>query len=149
MSTLAATIREGEEKLAARREAAGAWRMERYKLLRLSGRADLHSGCSRWPESNPIRPAALTQAQLARSLLALQQAQARLVGERLDWAVTQQRDVEEAALRLTKGVSSLYQRAAKWKAEQRRFRAHLEVRIGRLGSTLELAWLVELPAACG
>jgi len=84
--------------------------------------------------------AALKKAELARSLHALHEAQGRLLGDRLDWAITDQRDVEEAALRLTKNVNSLYQRAAKWKAEQRRFRAHLEVRYPSRSSILVLRY---------
>lgn len=49
--------------------------------------------------------------------------------------------MEEAALRLTKNVNSLYQRAAKWKAEQRRFRAHLEVRQPGRASSLVLCYI--------
>lgn len=73
--------------------------------------------------------AAAKKAELAKSFHELQLAQTGLLGDKLDGAISEQRDVEEAALRLTKNVNSLYQRAAKWKAEQKRFRANLDVRL--------------------
>lgn len=68
------------------------------------------------------------KAQLAESLDALKAAQSRLLVKRLDETIVEQRNVEQEALTYSKNVNSLYQRAAKWKAEQKRFRSGLDVR---------------------
>ncbi|KAG3202266.1 hypothetical protein JG687_00000719 [Phytophthora cactorum] len=66
------------------------------------------------------------KAQLAESLDALKTAQSRLLVKRLDKAIEEQRNVEQEALAYSKNVNRLYQRAAKWKAEQKRFRSTLD-----------------------
>ncbi|EGZ20377.1 hypothetical protein PHYSODRAFT_345449 [Phytophthora sojae] len=66
------------------------------------------------------------KAQLAESLDALKAAQSRLLVKRLDETIVEQRNVEQEALTYSKNVNSLYQRAAKWKAEQKRFRSGLD-----------------------
>ncbi|KAG1699198.1 hypothetical protein DVH05_014114 [Phytophthora capsici] len=66
------------------------------------------------------------KAQLADSLEALKNAQSRLLVKRLDETIQEQRNVEQEALAYSKNVNKLYQRAAKWKAEQKRFRSSLE-----------------------
>lgn len=76
--------------------------------------------------------AANAKAELAKALSALQGAENALVASRLDRAMDSQRRVEEEALSLTKNVNTLYQRAVKWKSEQKRFRSAVEVRITRL-----------------
>jgi hypothetical protein len=48
-----------------------------------------------------------------------------LLSSKLDAAITMQRSVEEEAVNITKDVNTLYHRAAKWNAEQKRFRASL------------------------
>ncbi|CAH0480728.1 unnamed protein product [Peronospora belbahrii] len=70
--------------------------------------------------------AAHAKIQLAESLDALKAAQNRLLVKRLDETIKQQRDVEQEALTYLKNVNSLYQRTAKWKAEQKRFRSTLD-----------------------
>ncbi|KAK1931624.1 hypothetical protein P3T76_012953 [Phytophthora citrophthora] len=66
------------------------------------------------------------KAQLADSLEALKNAQSRLLVKRLDETIQEQRNVEQEALAYSRNVNKLYQRAAKWKAEQKRFRSSLE-----------------------
>jgi hypothetical protein len=80
------------------------------------------------------------KVQLGESLEALKAAQSRLLVKRLDETIEEQRNVEREALAYSKNVNSLYQRAAKWKAEQRRFRAHLEVRYPSRSSSLVLRY---------
>ncbi|CAI5711349.1 unnamed protein product [Hyaloperonospora brassicae] len=66
------------------------------------------------------------QMQLTESLDALKAAQSRMLVKRLDGAVHEQRNVEREALVYAKNVNALCQRAARWKAEQKRFRASLD-----------------------
>jgi hypothetical protein len=68
------------------------------------------------------------KVQLGESLEAPKAAQSRLLVKRLDETIEEQRNVEREALAYSKNVNSLYQRAAKWKAEQKRFRSTLDVR---------------------
>ncbi|GLD96204.1 hypothetical protein PINS_up004882 [Pythium insidiosum] len=63
---------------------------------------------------------------MEKALADLQLANNNLMAMMLDDAISAQRRVEEEALMFTKNVNTLYQRAAKWKAEQRRFRSSLE-----------------------
>ncbi|OWZ04161.1 hypothetical protein PHMEG_00023981 [Phytophthora megakarya] len=64
--------------------------------------------------------------QLGEALDALKGAQSRLLVKRLDETIQEQRNVEQEALAYSKNVNQLYQRAAKWKAEQKRFRTSLD-----------------------
>ncbi|CAH0488914.1 unnamed protein product [Peronospora farinosa] len=66
------------------------------------------------------------KVQLVESLDALKTAKSRLLVKRLDETIQEQRNVEQEALTYSKNVNSLYQRAAKWKIEQRRFRSTLD-----------------------
>ncbi|EEY64642.1 uncharacterized protein PITG_16066 [Phytophthora infestans T30-4] len=66
------------------------------------------------------------KAQLSESLNALKEAQSQLLVKRLDEAIREQRNVEQEALAYSKNVNRLYQRAAKWKADQKRFRSSLD-----------------------
>ncbi|RLN65451.1 hypothetical protein BBP00_00002848 [Phytophthora kernoviae] len=66
------------------------------------------------------------KAELAESFGALKAAQSRLLVKRLDETIEEQRNVEQEALTYSKNVNLLYQRAAKWKAEQKRFRSTLD-----------------------
>ncbi|KAG7397544.1 hypothetical protein PHYBOEH_000547 [Phytophthora boehmeriae] len=66
------------------------------------------------------------KAELIESFGALKAAQSRLLVKRLDETIGEQRNVEQEALTYSKNVNSLYQRAAKWKAEQKRFRSTLD-----------------------
>lgn len=70
--------------------------------------------------------AAHAKANLTEAFEELKAAQSRLLVKRLDETIQEQRNVELEALSYSKNVNSLYQRAAKWKAEQRRFRSTLE-----------------------
>ena len=69
------------------------------------------------------------KVHLAESLDALKAARSRLLVKRLDETIQEQRNVEQEALTYSKNVNSLYQRATKWKAEQKRFRSTLDVRL--------------------
>lgn len=71
---------------------------------------------------------AQAKAEIAKALSALQSAQNELLASKLESAITAQRNVELEALNFTKNVNGLYQRAAKWKSEQKRLRGALEVR---------------------
>ncbi|POM75318.1 Hypothetical protein PHPALM_7593 [Phytophthora palmivora] len=66
------------------------------------------------------------KVQLAEALNALKTAQSRLLVKRLDETIQEQRNVEQEALSYSKNVNKLYQRATKWKAEQKRFRSSLD-----------------------
>ncbi|GAB9469926.1 hypothetical protein Gpo141_00007187 [Globisporangium polare] len=70
--------------------------------------------------------ASQAKAEIAKALSALQAAQNELLASKLESAITAQRNVELEALNFTKNVNSLYQRAAKWKSEQKRLRGALE-----------------------
>ncbi|KAJ0395026.1 hypothetical protein P43SY_003239 [Pythium insidiosum] len=70
--------------------------------------------------------AARAKSAMESALADLQLANNNLMAMKLDDAIAAQRRVEEEALVFTKNVNTLYQRAAKWKAEQRRFRSSLE-----------------------
>uniref|UniRef100_K3WWV7 Uncharacterized protein n=1 Tax=Globisporangium ultimum (strain ATCC 200006 / CBS 805.95 / DAOM BR144) TaxID=431595 RepID=K3WWV7_GLOUD len=71
--------------------------------------------------------AAQAKAAIANALSALQTAQDQLLATKLENAISAQRNVELEALNFTKNVNSLYQRAARWKSEQKRLRGALEV----------------------
>lgn len=66
------------------------------------------------------------KATLAQAMADLQRAQDALLASKLDASIAAQRRVEEEALLLTKSVNTQYQRAVKWKSEQKRFRSSLE-----------------------
>ncbi|TMW57607.1 hypothetical protein Poli38472_003532 [Pythium oligandrum] len=69
--------------------------------------------------------AAQAKLAIAKALGDLQLAHNNLLASKLDTAISTQRRVEEEALSFSKNVNSLYQRATKWKSEQKRFRASL------------------------
>ncbi|TDH67698.1 hypothetical protein CCR75_008326 [Bremia lactucae] len=70
--------------------------------------------------------AARAKAELAVTLDELKAAQDQLLVKRLDDAIEEQRKVEQEALAYSKNVNSLYQRAVKWKADQKRFQSSLK-----------------------
>ncbi|CEG39672.1 GCN5-like 1 [Plasmopara halstedii] len=65
------------------------------------------------------------KVQIEESIEALKTARNRILLERLDEATEKQRLVEQEALAYSKNVNRLYQRAAKWKTDQKRFRTNL------------------------
>lgn len=75
-----------------------------------------------------MRFVAQARTEIAEALSALAAAQNDLLALKLERAVSAQRDVELEALGFCKSVNALHQRAAKWKAEQKRLRSALEVR---------------------
>lgn len=93
--------------------------------------------------------------QLAESIDALKTVQTQLLVKRLDDVIEKQRNVEQEALAYSKNVTRLYQRAAKWKAEQKRFRTNLngldgfvewaaatETDLHAIAGNLEYVWAV-------
>ncbi|TYZ57513.1 hypothetical protein PybrP1_004356 [[Pythium] brassicae (nom. inval.)] len=66
------------------------------------------------------------RAEIGDALGKLAAAQNQLLALKLEHAVEAQRSVELEALGFCKSVNALHQRAAKWKAEQKRLRNALE-----------------------
>lgn len=122
MSAKTTEVKAAEARLAQHRDDAGTCNLRHTRHL---------SSCSLADELR-VRPClhvVHAKLHLAESLDSLKAAQSRLLVKRLDETIKEQRNVEQEALAYSKNVNSLYQRAAKWKAEQKRFRSTLDVRL--------------------